>query len=289
MFDYSQLVDMILESDDYLSVLRETKNFNVKSFDEFAKIIADYDKRVKAKDIDTKLDVDKDKSTLKWWVNDGYMNDKDRTLSVQSFDNGDITCDKSVRFRAPGSVNLNQLVDVNQLLKMIDGYVYSLERTDDTEVDKEKAEEDDAFELDPSVKSILDKLKTDGESVINKFLSVPAFEYNGKQYKLEKGTLMASTEQELIAALDFPREFETYLYSRDKAGESLRRAVIAHFNKNGFKGDKAPQFRYDMTKSPYLYVPVGKLPVKKTTGPEARAILNYYDGNKVRFQPKEKD
>ena len=299
MNEISLLVDRILESDDYISVLREIKEYNnVKTFDEFVKIMQDFDKRVKDHKIETKLTFNKngDGGTLEWYVNQGYMNDPDRTLSVLSFDNGKIKCDTSKRFRVPGSTNLNKLADVTQLLRMLDGFVYSLDndgttnqnnqpdKDDDEKTPEEK--EDENFTLDPSVVSVLDKLKADGEALINKFKAAPPVKFNGKEYKIEKGTLMASTEKELIAALEFPRADEIDIYASSRDGEALRTAILRHYPKNGFRNN-APEFRYDMDRSPYFYASVGKLPVKKTKGPEARAILNYYDGNKVRFQPKE--
>jgi hypothetical protein len=296
MNEISLLVDRILESDDYISVLREINEYNnVKTFDEFIKIIQDFDKRVKDKKIKTKLTFNKngDGGTLEWYVNQGYMGDKDRTLSVLSFDNGAIKCDTSKKFRAPGSTNVNKFADATQLLRVLDGYVYSLDndgntnqsdKDDDEKTPEEK--EDENFTLDPSVVSVLDKLKADGEALINKFKSAPPVKFKGKDYKIEKGTLMASTEKELIAALEFPRADEIDVYASGKDGEALRSAILRHYPKNGFRNNP-PEFRYDMDRTPYFYVSVGKLPVKQTKGPEARAILNYYDGNKVRFQPKE--
>jgi hypothetical protein len=43
----------------------------------------------------------------------------------------------------------------------------------------------------------------------------------------------------------------------------------------------------DMDKTPYFYFSVGPIPVKQTKGSEAKALLNYFDGKAVRFQPKD--
>ena len=304
MGEYSKLVDLILETDDYLSVLMEVKTYNIKTLDEFINVIKDLDERVKKKNIDTQLDINPDDPNviIRWFVDQGYMNDKNRLLQIKSFDNGKVECDKSARFRAPGSVNVNELKDANQLLNVLERYLYQLERedpkqnnsnnnekSDDEKTPEEK--EDANFELDPSVKTILDNLKTTGDDLIKKFTSAAPLEYNGKKYKIDKGKLMASTEKELIVALEFPRDQELDIYdttSKDniKKAQDLRRSLIKHYSKVSSKN--TPEFRLDMDKNPYFYAVVGRLPVKNSSGPEARAILNYYDGNKIRFQPKER-
>ena len=305
MNEISILVDRILESDDYVMVLRETKNYNVKTFEEFVNVLKDFDERVKKQGIETSLTVnepsnDNKDALLTWFVDQGYMNDKDRTFSVISFDKGKVSCDKTKRFRVPGSTNLNELVDVNQILKLIDGYVYSLEREDPKggssgEDNKEKPDEektreekeDEAYVMDDSLKTALDSVKKKGEELAGKFKSSKPFEYNGKTYKIEDVKLLASTEEELVLSILYSRSDEMDIYETGTDGKKLRSAMLRHYNKLGF-GKQAPEFRLDMNKDPYFYSVVGKLPVKKTSGPEARAILNYFDG-KVRFQPKEKD
>lgn len=303
MFDYSEIVDRLLESDDYKSVLSELKNYFTKSFNEFAKTIQGFDERLKNLGVETRLDLNPDgPGSLKWYIKRGYMDDPDGTLYVKRYVDGTVDCDKSVRMRVPGSTNANDFADANQLLQFLEGYVEQLEQDEknnsnnnsnnsnnnnDNDNNKQ-SEEDRNFTLDPAVKTILDNLKTQGESVINRYLSVPALNYNGKNYKLEKGTLYSSTEKEVVACFEFPRSEEIDIYDMSREGLALRNALVKHFSRTKVNG-KSPEFRYDMEKTPYFYVPVGKLPVKKSSGPEARAMLNYYDGNKVRFQPKEKN
>jgi len=300
MGKYSELVDRILESDDFISLLRETKNYYTKTFDEFIKVIQDFDERIRKKGINTNLTFDPS-GTLTWIVDQGYMKDKNRVLKMNSYNNGNCVCDTAVRFGVPGCTNLNSLVDANQMLKFLDGYVYSLERdalknqnngqqnTDDKEDDEKNADKnkDKDFKLGDAVVSVLDKLKTEGEGLLNKAKAIPPIEYNGKQYKIDKGELAASTEQEVVLFLQFPDDQELDIYDRGVNGQKLRRLILRSLNRAGFKGDHAAQFRKDMDKETYLYVPVGKMPVRKLAGPEAKAMLNYYDGKKVRFQPKE--
>ena len=300
MGKYTALVDLILENDDYLSLLREAKNYYTKTFDEFLKVIQDFNERIKKFGIETSL-VSDPSGKLTFVVNQGYQNDKNRVLQVNSYNNGTVECDSSVRFRAPGCTNLNALVDANQILKILDGYVYSLERdqknqnsqqvgnTEKKEDEKGDSEnKGESFKLDDALVSILDNLKTTGDSLLTKAKSVPAVEFNGKKYKIDGGDVMASTEQEAILSLTFPRDQEIDIYSSDKNGQALRRSILKAFQNAGFKKATNPQFRLDMEKTPYFYIPIGKMPVKKTTGPEAKAMINYFDGKKVRFQPKER-
>ena len=217
------------------------------------------------------------------------------------FENGKVKCNKTYRFRAPGRHNVNDLTDPNQILKLLDSYVFSLERDDvikqkqgalnkqgsGTKDEKElspEEKEDLKFVMDPSVRKVLDDLKTKGDALISKIMSVPPYKTKaGKAYKLQGAKLLSSTEKELVATFDFSRADDMEIYASNKAGETLRGDIIRHYYKNG---KYKMEFRLDMDRTPYFYTSVGKLPVKKESGPEARAMLNYYDGA-VRFQPKE--
>ena len=302
MSDYiKELTEKVLNSTDYIKVLRES-TYNVKTFEEFVKQLQEFDERVQKKDIKTTLIVDTDDGQhyVKWEVDQD-----DRVLCVLEFENGKVKCNKTYRFRAPGRYNVNDLTDPNQILKLLDSYVFSLERDDvikqkqqgssnnqqsSDENKKDKKElspeekEDLKFVMDPGVRQVLEDLKTKGDDLISKIMSVPPYKTKeGKEYKLQGGKLLSSTEKELVAVFDFSRTDDIDIYSPEKAGEKLRTEIIKHYTKNGnYKMD----FRLDMDKTPYFYTSVGKLPVKKESGPEARAMLNYYDGA-VRFQPKE--
>ena len=297
MGKYTALVDRILESDDVLSVLREGKSYFIKTREEFLSALEELKKRFEKQGVKCELNA-VENGPIQFVIERGYMNDPNSELFIQEFnDNAQVVCDKSKKCRVPGSTNLNKFTDANQILKMLDGYAYSFERETkknepEKEPEKEKTkeeQEDEAFEMDPAVKKIMDDLKSTGESMKNKVLSIET-DFNGKKFKPSDAKLYSSTEREAVLIIEFPRDQELAIYDTiDSASQRLRNAIIKNFNQKGFKGKTNPAFRYDMDKNPYFYIPVGPLPVKNTKGPEARAILNYYDGNKVRFQPRSDD
>lgn len=311
---YKALTDEVLRSNNFIQIIKETKTYSVKSFADFVKEIKALDDRLKKLGITTDLSFDDNEPevNLKWVIDNGYMNDKNRVLFVRNFENGRCECDPNYRFRAPGSTNLNKLVDPNQILKHIDEAVYALER--DSDVDTSSGKEDqkddadkpndqnkdaetkddakntpsDKSVLDPSVVKEMERLESEGNTLLKKALAVPAVEFDGKQYKPEKGELLVSTDREVVAMLYFPKSQYHYIYDTSKDGRKLRTAIQKNFNRNGFYGKTNVQFRADMDRNPYLYVPVGKVPKTPNTGPEAEALLDWFGENKfIRFQPKE--
>lgn len=294
MDNVKSIVDRILEEDDFRSVLRdlkEVKNYNTRSFGEFERTIKEFDKKFQDLGVETKLDVDPTHTSLDWIVEKGYMSTPTQELLVKAYVNGNVDCDKAKKFTLPGSTNLNTLVDANQILKLIDGWLYTLEKEKEDKEDEDKDDEDkedEDFELDPEIVSILERLKQDGNSLIAQARTVPRVNFKGKDYKVTDGKLYASTEQEVVASLEFPRAQEIDIYANTRDGQLLRRQILNSFRRNGFRRNM-PEFRLDMDKKPYFYLKVGKMPVKELKGPEARAMLNYYDGNKVRFQPRSGD
>ena len=257
MGSYAELTDAVLCSENFIQIIKETKTYLVKSFADFVKEVQALDERIKKLGITTDLTFSNEEPyTLKWVIDNGYMNDKNRVLVVKSFDGENIVCDTNYRFRAPGSTNLNKLVDPNQILKHIDEMVYALERnsgsennsdnnsdkdtSDETEKDKSKQEdttnaendntnEDGEFQLDPSVVKVMDQLKSDGENLIKKALAVPPLEYKGKEYAPEKGEILASTEKEAVVSLLFPRAQEIDIYASTPEGRKLRTKIVNHF------------------------------------------------------------
>jgi hypothetical protein len=117
-------------SDNFIQLIREAKTYNVKTFDEFIKELQAMDERIKACDIETDLTFSGSEPNVnvKWVVNSGYMNDKNRVFVMKKFENGVVECDAAYRFRAPGCVNVNKLVDPNQILSFFDSLVFELER-----------------------------------------------------------------------------------------------------------------------------------------------------------------
>lgn len=297
------LTEKVLNTSDYIQVLREA-TYNVKTFEEFVKQLQDFDARVKKKGIKTNLIIDTDdgKHYVRWEVDQ-----EDRVLCVVEFNNGKVQCKKSERFRAPGRYNVNDLTDANQILKLLDSYVFSLERDDviaqkqastsmqsvaGDSKDKRKvlspeekeAKEDREFVMDPEVRKILEDLKVKGDNIVKKVMSVPPYKtQDGTVYKIKNSNLLSSTERELVAVFEFGRVEEMKIYSDDKDGEVIRTGLLKYYKKNT---KLQMGFRLTMENEPYFYTVVGKLPVKKASGPEARVMLNYYDGA-VQFQPKE--
>ena len=292
----SELVDRVLESDDFISILREDTIPNVKTVKDMGKALEAYSKRLNACKVKTALKYDDEH--LLWTVESPYKSITKRILGIESVDpKGVVTCDTNLQFPAPGEVNLNLLNNFNQMLDSIDRFVRDVERdagkelsntnsNTDTKSTDDKKSDDEPFELDPSVAKIMDDLGEKAEGYKNKLESFPTVTYYGKSYKPSGAKPFVSTEREAILSIEFPRDQEMEIYADTKQGKHLRELLSDDVKKYlGLGRKQRPLFRKDMNKNWYFYVPVGPVPVKNAAGPEAEALLNYFDGNKVRFQP----
>ena len=291
--DYSVIVDQVLNSNDLSLVFTSLKEetYSVKNRNEFVNALKKLDLAIKKKGAKTQFSMDA--NTIDWTVEKANKGE-DCVLSVKKFnDNGSIACDRTKTFKTPSAMNLNLFTNPNQILSLIDSFVdqYSEKMTEpdkdeeEEKKDETKDDEEEEFELDPALIRIMDRLKAKGNELMGKAKRVPEVTFGGKTYKIDKGEILASTEREAVLSLEFPRDQEINIYANNRDGQALRRAILKQYKRAGFNGKTFPKFRLDMEKTPYFYVSIGDIPVKKPTGDEAKALLNYFDGKKVKFQP----
>ena len=289
----TNLVDLVLESDDYVSVIREASLPKPKNIKELAKVLQDYSTRLNKCNIPTDLQFDD--NHLVWQVKKGKNNLNTRVLAVTSFDGNRIVMNPNYKFPAPGKVNLNSVTDCGQVISSLDRFVRDCERDAGLETPnqpntnssnpKDEDDEEEKFELSQDLKDLMEDLKVRGENLLNEAKSIVAH-FHGTDFKVIKGELYVSTEKEVILDMSFSPQEEAVLYSNAEDAPKIRKAIQDVYTKDAFHGNPKARFRQDMEHNWFFYVPVGAIPVKKATGPEAEALLDYYDGRKVRFQPE---